>query len=473
MHIQFLGASQEVTGSKYLIRGKVEGNEYCFLIDYGMFQGGHEAHDKNLIDLPIDVEELDFVVLTHAHIDHSGLLPRLCAQGFKGPIYCTPATAALLKIMLLDSAHLQEADFKRAQRKQLQGRWKGELPTPLYSTMDAIDCLEQLKRIPYRHRFSPKKGITIEFRDAGHILGAAITLMEIERGELGVHRTVFSGDLGMFERPLMNNPELIEKADALIIESTYGDRLHRSMSDTENEMVEVITHTLRHSGNVIIPAFAVGRTQEIIFLLIDLIRQKRLPHLSIWVDSPMASSVSKLTEDHLSLLDQEAQSIYQWYQSNPNRLELRFVTEVEESKALNQIKGGAIVISASGMCEAGRIVHHLKWNLPHRNNAIIITGFQAQGTLGRRLVDQAKSVHLFGKEIPVKASIHTIGGLSAHADQAALLRWLKGFKQAPAHTFITHGEIKAANLFKEAMQKQLMWDHVHIPTLNSTYPLWP
>jgi metallo-beta-lactamase family protein len=471
MHIQFLGASQEVTGSKYLIRGKLDGVGHCFMVDYGMFQGGREADDKNHSALPVDPSTLDFVVLTHAHIDHSGLLPRLCAQGFNGKIYCTPATSALLKIMLLDSAHLQEADFERAQRKHAQGRWKGDLPTPLYSTLEAIDCLTRLENVPYHQRFSPKKGISIEFMDAGHILGAAIAVIDLEKENHQVHRTVFSGDLGMFDRPLMNNPELIERADALIIESTYGDRLHRQLTDTEDELVDVITSTLKHNGNVIIPAFAVGRTQEIIFLFIDLIRRQRLPYLNIWVDSPMATSVTRLTEDYLSALDDEAQRTYAWYRAHPNQLDLRFVVDVEESKVLNRIKGGAIIISASGMCEAGRIVHHLKWNLPHRHNAVIITGFQAQGTLGRRLVDQAKLVHLFGKEVPVKASIHTIGGLSAHADQKGLLRWLKGFHQAPNHVYITHGEITAARLLKEAIHAQLGWEHVSVPQINSTYPL--
>jgi metallo-beta-lactamase family protein len=471
MHIQFLGASQEVTGSKYLIQGKANGLDHCFLVDYGMFQGGREADAKNLAPLPIDPSELDFVILTHAHIDHSGLLPRLCAQGFKGDIYCTPTTAALLKIMLLDSAHLQEADFERAQRKQIQGRWKGDLPIPLYNTLEAIDCLAQLKKIPFHQRFSPAPGIFIEFFDAGHILGSAITAVDIEEQQGQFHRTVFSGDLGMFDRPLVNNPDFIEQADTLIIESTYGDRLHRQLSDTEDEIVEVIVKTLQHNGNVIIPAFAVGRTQEIIFMLVDLVRRKRLPHLNIWVDSPMATSVSHLTEEHLSELDDLAIEVYEWYQKNSDKVDLRFVADVEESKALNRIKGGAIVISASGMCEAGRIVHHLKWNLPHQHNAIIITGFQAAGTLGRRLVDQAKSVHIFGKEVPVKASIHTIGGLSAHADQAGLIRWLKGFKSPPKHVYITHGEINAANLLLKEIQSELKWHHLSVPSMNAIFPL--
>ncbi len=471
MHIQFLGASQEVTGSKYLIQGKAAGIDHCFMVDYGMFQGGKEADSKNSSPLLIDPAKLDFVVLTHAHIDHSGLLPRLCAQGFKGDIYCTPATAALLKIMLLDSAHLQEADHERALRKQLQGRWKGDLPIPLYSTIQAIDCLAQLKTFPFHQVFSPANGIRIEFFDAGHILGSAITAIDIQQHNNQYQRTVFSGDLGMFERPLGNNPELLTNADTIIIESTYGDRLHRKLSDTEDEFVDVLTNTIKHNGNVVIPAFAVGRTQEIIFLLIDLIRRKRLPHLNIWVDSPMATAVTQLTEEYLPQLDQEAQDVYAWYQKNTSKLDLRFVADVEESKALNRVKGGAIIISASGMCEAGRIVHHLKWNLPHRNNAIVITGFQAAGTLGRRLVDQAKIIHLFGKEVPVKASIHTIGGLSAHADQEGLIRWLKGFQSPPKHVYITHGEPNASHLLMKAIQSQLGWEHLTIPQVNTIFPL--
>ncbi|MBJ7503857.1 MAG: MBL fold metallo-hydrolase [Polynucleobacter sp.] len=471
MHIQFLGGAGEVTGSKYLIEGKSCGQSHRFLIDYGMFQGGHEANEKNRVNLPCEANAIDFVLLTHAHIDHSGLLPRLCAQGFQGPIFCTTGTAALLKIMLLDSAHLQEADLDRALRKQKIGKWRGDLPEPLYSSKDAYACLNQIKAIAYEQLCKPAQGIEVKFHNAGHILGSATIQLAIQVDEQHQRHLVFSGDLGMFNRPLMKNPELIESTDTLLLESTYGDRQHRTLEDTEMELVEVINETLEHHGNIIMPAFAVGRSQEILFLLSDLVRRNRLPKLHVWVDSPMATAVTKLTENLKSELDDAAKAIYQWQKHHSNALDIRFVADVEESKALNRIHGGAIILSASGMCEAGRILHHLRWNLPHKKNAVIITGFQAQGTLGRRLVDGATHVKMMGKEIAVKASIHTIGGLSAHADQANLIRWLKGFKKPPEKIMIVHGESKSSLGLQEKIRAELHWENIHIPQIGSIFPV--
>ena len=469
MHIKFFGAAGEVTGSRHLLEGQTQGQDFKFVIDYGMFQGGRDANDKNLEDLPFNPAELDFVILTHAHIDHSGLLPRLTAQGFKGTIYCTPATEALLKILLLDSAHIQENDFERAERKQKLGKWRGELPTVLYSVKQATECLSQIKHYDYGQVFEPINGIQAHFRNAGHILGSAIAVIDVlEDGQS--KRIVSSGDLGMYDRPLMPNPDVIESADVLLVESTYGDRLHRGLQETEDELVEVITETMKHGGNIVMPAFAVGRTQEILLLLINLVKNGRLPHLNIWVDSPMATAATHLTEKYLEDLDEEAQAIFAWYKKHSHSLDLKFVADVEESKALNRIKGGAIIISASGMCEAGRVVHHLGWNLPHSQNAIIITGFQAMGTLGRRLVDKAPMVRVMGKEVAVRASIHTIGGLSAHADQAGLLRWLKGFKKAPSKVFVIHGEENAAANFAAVIKEELQWDHVVTPQKGNLFP---
>ncbi len=471
MYIQFLGAAGEVTGSKYFIEGKACGIHHRFLIDYGMFQGGRDAVNKNLAELPIPPEQLDFVVLTHAHIDHSGLLPRLCSQGFKGDIYCTPATEALLKIMLLDSAHLQESALERAEKRRRLGRWKGDLPQLLYNTKLAIDCLSQIKTHPCGQPFEPASGVRVEFRNAGHILGAAIVLLEIEKIPGEFQRIVFSGDLGMFDQPFTCDPELIEHADVLIVESTYGDRLHRTLQETENELVEVIATTMRNGGNVVMPAFAVGRTQEIILLLTDLVRKKRLPHLKVWVDSPMAAAVTRLTEEFYAELDEIAQSSYDWQKKNKDAIQLRLVADVEESKALNKVSGGAIILSASGMCEAGRILFHLAENLPHKKNAIVITGFQAQGTLGRRLVEGAKTVKILGNEVAVDASVHTIGGLSAHADQANLIKWLKGFKSAPQKTFVVHGEAGTTEHFAQVIEDTLGWEHVLVPHPGVIFPL--
>ncbi len=469
MKIQFLGAAGEVTGSHHLVEATLSGRVRHFIVDYGMFQGGREASNKNLEPLPINPKDIDFVVLTHAHIDHSGLLPRLCAQGFTGPIYCSKASEELLKILLPDSAHLQFADVERAERKMKQGKWHGDMPVALYSREEVELALTQIESVEYDQVLELAPGVQLEFKNAGHILGSAIAVLDITEDGAAKKRCVFSGDIGMKGKVLMPDPDFIPQADVLVVESTYGDRLHRSLSDTEAELVEVIGSTMAGNGNVIIPAFAVGRTQEILFLLIDLVRKDRLPHLSIWVDSPMATAATHLTQRFFSQLDTQSQATFEWYKNNPGAVDLRFIADVEESKSLNKIRGGAIIISASGMCDAGRIVHHLANNLPRAQNAIVITGFQAYGSLGRRLVDKVQKVRLFGEDIPVKASIHTIGGLSAHADQAGLLEWLRGFKAPPKSVFVVHGEPESASVFAQCIREDLGWKNVTVPERLHSY----
>lgn len=469
MKIQFLGAAGEVTGSRHSIETSINGRKVRFMVDYGMFQGGREATGKNLEPLPFAPQEIDFIVLTHAHIDHSGLLPRLCAQGFSGPIYCTDATFELLKIMLPDSAHLQYFDVERAVRRKKAGKWRGDLPVALYSMEEAEIALGQCKVLAYGAQLEPCDGIRLEFQNAGHILGSAIAILDITEDYSPPKRCVFSGDIGMKGKLLMPDPAIISQADIVVVESTYGDRLHKTLTDTEAELIQVVTDTMNAHGNIIIPAFAVGRTQEILFLLIHLVKRNLLPHLRIWVDSPMATAATHLTQHFFGQLDKESQSTFEWFKNNPGAVDLRFIADVEESKALNRIKGGAIIISASGMCDAGRIIHHLQNNLPRAQNAIVITGFQAYGSLGRRLVDKATKVRLFGEEIPVRASIHTIGGLSAHADQAGLLEWLGGFKVAPKTVFVVHGEPEASAVLGEAIREELGWENVIIPERLHTY----
>ena len=469
MKIQFLGAAGEVTGSRHSVVVSLGGREARFMVDFGMFQGGREATAKNLEPLPFPPNEIQFIVLTHAHIDHSGLLPRLCAQGFSGPIYCTDATFELLKILLPDSAHLQRSDVERAERRQKAGKWRGDLPVALYSMEEAELALEQCEVLAYGKQIELCKGIHLEFQNAGHILGSAIAILDITEDLSKKKRCVFSGDIGMKGKLLMPDPAIISQADVLIVESTYGDRQHKTLADTEAELIQVVTSTMSAHGNIIIPAFAVGRTQEILFLLIDLVRRNLLPHLSIWVDSPMATAATHLTQHFFEQLDRESQSTFKWFKNNPGAVDLRFIADVEESKALNKIKGGAIIISASGMCDAGRIVHHLKNNLPRSQNAIVITGFQAYGSLGRRLVDKAAKVRLFGEEVPVRASIHTIGGLSAHADQLGLLEWLRGFEAPPQSVFVVHGEPEASAVLAEAIRTNLEWKNVVIPERLHSY----
>lgn len=469
MKIQFLGAAGEVTGSRHAVEATVGERELRFMVDFGMFQGGREASVKNLESLPFSPKELKFVVLTHAHIDHSGLLPRLCAQGFTGPIYCTEATFELLKIMLPDSAHLQRSDVERALRRQKAGKWRGELPVALYSLEEVELALGQCQALPYGKSLELCTGVDLVFENAGHILGSAIAVIDITEDHSKKKRCVFSGDIGMKGKLLMPDPALITQADIVVVESTYGDRLHKTLVDTELELIEVVSKTLNAHGNIIIPAFAVGRTQEMLFLLIDLVKRNLLPHLSIWVDSPMATSATHLTQHFFSQLDKESQSTFAWFQQNPGAVDLRFIADVEESKALNKIKGGAIIISASGMCDAGRILHHLQNNLPRAQNAIVIAGFQAYGSLGRRLVDRATKVRLFGEEVPVRASIHTIGGLSVHADQAGLLDWLRSFQSPPKSIFVVHGEPEASAVLAQTIRDELEWENVIIPERLHTY----
>jgi len=467
MNIHFLGAAGEVTGSSYLI----EDRNLQYLVDCGMFQGGREARTKNMGAIRFDPRKLDFVVLTHAHIDHSGLIPRLVALGFRGPVYCTRATAALLEIMLPDSAHVQEIESTwKNRRKHVSGRFGRQDEAPLYTVNQALLALEQLEPIDYESPFQPADGVDVTFHDAGHILGSAIVAIDIAT-EKGKRRLVFSGDLGQAERPLMNDPTPVAAADVLLVESTYGNRLHKTLNDTENELVTAITETFERDGNVVIPAFAVGRTQEVIHVLADLVRRGRLPNLTVFVDSPMATAASEATRRFNKLLDAQAQEVAAWIARHRAQFNLRYTATVRESMAINQLKGGAVIIAASGMCNAGRILHHLAQNLPRRASSVLITGFQAEGTLGRRLVDGAREVALLGERIPVKARIYTIGGLSAHADQQGLLRWLGGFAKAPGRTFVVHGEQGTAVDFAARLGSSLGWANVSVPARGEVYAI--
>jgi metallo-beta-lactamase family protein len=458
--LTFLGAAGEVTGSSFL----VEADGLRFLVDCGMFQGGREADGKNRTRFAFDPATLDFVLLTHAHIDHCGLLPRLAAKGFGGPVYATTATCDLLEVMLLDSAHIQEREAEWQEKARKHGAGK----PPLYTVAEVNRMLRQRKPVEYGAEVRPHPLVQCVFRDAGHILGAAIIEIRITEGGR-TRKLVFSGDIGQPSRPLMHDPASVTEADVLVVESTYGNRRHKSLNDTLAELEHAITDTLaRKKGNVIIPAFAVGRTQEILYLLVDLYRQGRLPEMDIYVDSPMATKATEITAKHWALLDKEAAAQLQWLESRRGHPRIHFVQDVLESTNLQRIKQGAVIISASGMCNAGRIKHHLRHNLGRKESSILIVGFQAAGTLGRRIVDGAKNVRIFGIPIPVKADIYTIGGLSAHADQAALLAWLGHFKRAPQRTFVVHGEQATAEIFAAAIHDTLGWNGVDLPTQHSS-----
>jgi len=460
MKLTFLGAAGEVTGSGFLL----EADGVRLLVDCGMFQGGREADGKNRARFAFDPATLDCVLLTHAHIDHSGLLPRLVAAGFRGPIYATAATCDLLEVMLIDSAHIQEKETEWLRKFHARGASK----PPLYTVAEVQRTLRQLKPVDYNTELRPQPAVRCVFRDAGHIIGAAI--IELWINDSGRSRKiVFSGDIGQPARPLVRDPAIITTADVLVVESTYGNRLHKTMDDTLAELEHAITDTLtRKQGNVIIPAFAVGRTQEIVYLLVELYRQGRLPDMDIYVDSPMATKATEITAKHWALLDHDAATQLQWLKSRRGHPRIHFVQDVLESTNLQRIKRGAVIISASGMCNAGRIKHHLRHNLGRRESTILIVGFQAAGTLGRRIVDGARNVRIFGIPVPVRADVYTIGGLSAHADQAALLAWLGHFQPAPQRTFVVHGEQSTAELFAAAIHDRLGWTGIDVPTRHSS-----
>jgi len=414
--LSFLGAAGEVTGSCYL----VDTGQSRFLVDCGMFQGGRRAHYRNS-QFRFDPRAIDFVLLSHAHIDHSGLVPRLVKSGFRGPIYATRATCDLLGVVLPDSGHLQEREAER----------DGE--APLYTERDARQCLRRLEAVRYDAELNPHGAVRCLFHDAGHILGSAIL-----EARVGGTKLVFSGDLGQPGHPIVADPAAVRSADVLLVESTYGNRDHKSWVQTLDEMAFAITDTIAsRGGNVVIPAFAVGRTQDILHIIAGLRREGRVPPLDVYVDSPMALAATRVTLKHAQL---------------PGLESVRFTESLEESKRLNAIRSGAVIISSSGMCEGGRIKHHLRYNLSRPECAILFAGFQAQGTLGRRIVDGAKSVRIFGEQYAVRARVFTVGGLSAHADRTALLGWLGQFRRPPRQTWIVHGEPLAAHALLDAIR---------------------
>ena len=434
VQLTFLGAAGEVTGSCYL----VDTGEVKFLIECGMRQGGAQADAANR-RFAFEPRDIAFVLLSHAHIDHSGLIPRLMAQGFGGPVYATRATCELLGVMLPDSGYLQE---KEAEREG------GE---PLYTLEQARRSLERLQAVEYGEEVRVHPAVRCRWRDAGHILGSAI--LEIRAGNTKI---VFSGNLGQPGHPVVEDPTPVGEADVLLVESTYGNRNHKSMTQTLDEFAYALNDTLAsRRGNVVIPAFAVGRTQDILAIMGELQRAGRLPKLNAYVDSPMATAATEITLRHTTL---------------PAVDRVRFTESVEDSMAINAVKAGAVIISASGMCEGGRIKHHLRHNLSRPECAIVFAGFQAAGTLGRRIVDGAESVRMWGEDYPVRARVFTIGGLSAHADRDALLAWLAKFRQPPRQTWMVHGELLAAHALRDAVRERFGWQ-AEVPAHGLTIDL--
>jgi metallo-beta-lactamase family protein len=459
VRLTFCGAARQVTGSCFLF----ETQSRRFLVDCGMFQGGRSTGELNYAPFLFEPPHVDFVLLTHAHIDHSGLLPRLCAEGFAGPIYTTAATRDLLEVLLPDSAHLQLMEAERAARHGRDYR-------AVYGIEDVQRALKQVRPVAYAEHFEPGPGVRARLLDAGHILGSAI--VELWLSAAGRRRkVVVSGDLGQPGRPIVRDPTPVAEADVLLLESTYGNRDHKPLEPTLDELVHALNHALlERRGMVLVPAFALGRTQEFLYYLNQLSRAGRLHDLNVFVDSPIATAITAITARHLELFDAEARRLARTPAAAGSTPRLRFTTTTQESMALNRIEGGAIIVAASGMCDGGRIRHHLKHHLPNPRTSVIIIGFQAAGTLGRKLVDGAQTVRIFGDDVPVRGQIVTLGGFSAHADQSALLAWLQHFRAAPEQLFLVHGEEDVATAFAACIEQRTGW-HAHLPAQAETVTL--
>ena len=445
--LTFLGAARTVTGSKYLL--EVDGQRVLF--DCGLFQGLKELRLRNWSPLPVPPETIDAVVLTHAHIDHSGWLPRLVGQGFKGPIFCTGGTADLCKLVLPDAAHLQEEDAKFANKR---GFSKHSPALPLYTEADAAEALTRFRPQPFNQKISILSGLEVEFINAGHLLGSSYILLT--RQDKSGGRILFGGDLGRYSRPILPDPSPGVAADVLLLESTYGDRLHPAEDDGAT-LARIITETVARRGKVIVPAFAIGRVEELLYWIFKLEDEGRLAKVPIYVDSPMALKGLEYYNTRTDELDEEIVAM--------RRKLPRFtsVNSAMESKALVENDTPAVIIASSGMATGGRVVHHLFAGLPEPRNTILFVGYQAAGTRGRQLEDGAQYVKIFGQHVPVHARIEKIDGMSSHADSGEIVRWLRTLPRAPKTTYLVHGEVVAQDALKARITKELGWN-VEIPS---------
>ena len=468
--LKFLGAAQNVTGSRHLL----EANGVRILVDCGLYQE-RQFRERNWDAFAVPPDRIDAVLLTHAHLDHCGLLPKLVREGFKGKIYCTAATAEIAKIILLDSAHLQEedAEFKR-KRHEREGR-KGPYPeVPLYTTADAQACLPLFCPVKYREAIplggtpaakkcggEPCDGVEATFYDAGHVLGSSIIRAKVRQHEQE-RIIIFSGDMGRPDRPIVCDPTVFDEADYVLIESTYGDRVHQETKDVKKAIGQVINSTKKAGGNIIVPSFALERAQEVLYYINELLLEGAIPHLMVFLDSPMAASITRVFQRHPELFDDEMTEFIEQNESPFNFPGLKMVATAKESKAINHIKGTVIVIAGSGMCTGGRIKHHLVNNISRPESTIMFVGYQAVGTLGRQIVDGKKQVRILGRMHPVEAEVVRIHGFSAHADRDELFKWLTRLKKPPKRLFVVHGELESARSFGDYVRQETGWE-VTIP----------
>jgi metallo-beta-lactamase family protein len=458
MKLTFLGATQTVTGSKFLL----DSGDHRVLIDCGLFQGMKELRLRNWADPPVDPRSIDSAVLTHAHIDHTGYLPRFVAQGFKGPVRATPATVDLARILLPDAAHLQEEEARFRNKHQ---RTKHKIALPLYTLEDADAALKLLRPVKYGETVQLSPSLSFDLVPAGHILGSSFV-----RFHNGI---LLTGDLGRYNQPIIFDPTRIEAAEYLILESTYGNRLHtdKNGKNGKEQLRDVILATAKRGGTVLIPSFAIGRAQEILYTLRELEVENQIPVLPVYIDSPMAVDAFELFQAHKEEHDFEMKRLERAGTNPLQSQRVTFARTVEESKAINDHRFPSIIISANGMATGGRILHHLINRITDERNSVVFVGFQAAGTRGRLLSEGARHIRIFGVDYPVRAAIHIIDSFSAHADYVEMLQWLKGFKRPPRKTFLVHGEPKAAQAMKEHILAELKGWNVEIPAYLQSYEL--
>lgn len=452
MKLQFLGAVRNVTGSRHLL----DVNGTRLLVDCGLYQE-RQFQERNWEPFTVDPRSIDAVLLTHAHLDHCGLLPKLVKDGFRGKIYCTDATAEIAQIILLDSAKIQEEDAKyKAKRHRKEGR-KGRFPEkPLYDTADAEACFPHFSPVRYKQPMRIGNGVEASFHDAGHVLGSSI--IKVKGHANGHSRSVlFSGDIGRPNRPIVHDAEMIAEADYILVESTYGDRIHQGPEDTRKMIAEVVNSTKEAGGNIIVPSFALERAQELLYYINELLIAGAISPLKVFLDSPMAARITKVFQKHRELFDKEMTDHVRHNESPFSFPGLSMVGTSDESKALNHMKGTIMVIAGSGMCTGGRVKHHLVNNIGDPRNTIMFVGYQAVGTLGRRILDGEKEVRILGQKHRVKARVVRINGFSAHADRDELLNWLEGLKRPPRRVFVVHGEAESAVSFGDYLVEKTGW----------------
>ncbi len=465
LKLRFLGAAQNVTGSRHLL----EANGAKILIDCGFYQE-RDFKARNWEPFVVPPNTINAVLLTHAHLDHCGLLPKLVRDGFKGRIYCTAATAEIARIILLDSAKIQEEDAKyKRKRHKKEGRKSPHPYDPLYTAADAENTFPRFSPVKYYKTIEVAPGLEATFCEAGHVLGSSV--IKIEAKSNGEQRTIlFSGDIGRPDRPILQDPVHVHHADYVLVESTYGDRVHQGRHDTKRAIADVINAAKKAGGNIIVPSFALERSQDLLYYINELLLEGTIPHMTVYLDSPMAAGITKVFKHHPELYDEEMKEFMQNHESPFNFPGLQITQSTKESKAINHKKGTLMVIAGSGMCTGGRVKHHLVNNITNPKNTIMFVGYQAVGTLGRRIVNGEKEVRILGQEYPVKATIAKIGGFSAHADKTELLDWLKALKKPPRKVFVVHGEENSAKHFADYVRKETGWD-VEVPAYKGEFIL--